>query len=178
MRMYVANGTHQYYDFQYRVPEYKSYRQQIIPMGGQIVLSGELSPKDIEMIIEHHTIYGMVSAKEFTNYRGHFIPYIYSIDEPISAETIAILITQNREYNTNMGIRLRREAAVTVNNMIEENTTDILKNLEVTIIEEQSKDRDATFAEGIRVTRDRELGAPQDPNKNPIDFNQRRRSMF
>jgi hypothetical protein len=165
MRLYIANGTQQYIDFQYRLR--------------QIVLSGELSAKDIERIIEHHSIYGLVSSKEFTNYRGSFVQYIYSVDEPIPAETISALIMQNREYNIYLGARLRKEAAITVNQLIEENSPDALKSLEVSIVEEQSKDRDATFSEGIRVTRDRERGAPQEPTKNPIDFSTaKRRSMF
>jgi RecG-like helicase len=177
MRMYLANGTQQYIDFQYRLPEFRSYRQQTIPIGGQIVLSGELSQKDIELIIEHQSVYGMVSSKEFTRYKDVIIPYIYSIDAPISENIIAELIEQNRTVNIDQGVKRRQEAAVQVNNVIEQGTTDTLKNLEMTIEELPSKTKDPEFSEGVRVTRDKERGAPQDP-KNPIDFSARKRSMF
>src|ERR1700752_37516 len=114
MKMFIANGTHQNIDFQYRLPEYKSYRQQAIPIGGQIRISGELSAKDIELIVEHHSIYGMVSAKEFTDYKDVYIPYVYSVDEPVSSDQMTELVLQNREFNRLLGVKQRREAAVTV----------------------------------------------------------------
>lgn len=180
MKLYIANGSHQIIDFQYRLPEYKNYRQQTIPIGGQIRISGELSTKDIEMIVEHHTIYGMVHYKELSDRKDIFIPYIFSVDNPISSDTIADLIVQNREFNTELGKKQRQQAAITVNSMIEESSNDVLKNFEMTIVEQQSKDRDATISEGIRVTRDKEKGAPQGPEKGSIDFSLARkaRSMF
>jgi hypothetical protein len=185
MRMYIANGTHQNIDFQYRLPETKSYRQQNIPIGGQIRISGELSAKDIDAIVEHHVIYGMVHAKEISNFKGFLIPYVYSIDEPVTVEIMTELIVQNREFNRLLGIKQRQEAAVTVNQQIEdqfpENMKNNLKNLEMTVEELPSKDRDPTINEGVRVTRDKEKGAPQDPDKNPFDFQQalnKKRSMF
>jgi hypothetical protein len=183
MKMYIANGTHQNLDFQYRLPEYRSYRQQNIPIGGQIKISGELSPKDIQCIADQHSIYGMVHAKELGNFKGFMIPCVYSIDEPVPAEIMAELIVKNREYNTQLGIKQRKEAAITVNSMIEdqfpENMRSNLKNLEMSVEELPSKDHDATFYEGVRITRDRERGAPQEPDKNPVDFSLlKKRSMF
>jgi hypothetical protein len=173
--MFVANGSHQNIDFQYRLPKYRSYRTQMIPIGQQIRLSGELSKDEIDIIIAHHSVYGMVSSKEIANFKGFNIPCVYSIDNPIPAEIIVELIVQNREFNEQLGKRLRQEAAVAVNSIIENNTTDTLKNLEMTIEEISTKERDATFAEGIRVTRDKEKGAPQGPDKGLLDFSLSRR---
>jgi hypothetical protein len=179
MRMFIANGTHQNVDFQYRLPQYKNFRQQTIPAGGQIVISGELSEKDIDIIVHHQSMYGMVSNKEFPSYKGFFIPYIYSVGEPITEDQIAQLIVQNREYNVKLGIKQRQEAAVTVSKVIEDNintipgisgTRDRLTNLEMEIDEVSTKDHDASFSEKIRVTRDRDRGAPQEPDRNPLDF--------
>lgn len=184
MKMFIANGLHQNIDFQYRLPEVKGYRQQSIPIGGQIKISGDLSQKDIDLIVEHHQIYGMVPARDLHKFKGFLTPYVYSIDEPVSAELMTELIIQNREYNRAMGVKLRREAAVTVSSEIEEQmppNMNYLKNLELTIEELPSKDRDAEINEGIRVTRNPEKGAPQDPKENPIDFasaQRRRGSMF
>jgi hypothetical protein len=184
MRMFLANGTHQNIDFQYRLPQYKNFRQQTIPVGGQIVISGELSEKDIDIIIHLHSIYGMVSNKEFPSYKGFFIPYIYSIGEPINEVQIAELIVQNRDYNVKLGVKQRQEAAVAVSSVIEDNINaipgipayrDRLTNLEMEITEVQTKDHDASFAEAIRVTRDREKGAPQEPSNS---FGDKIRKLF
>lgn len=175
MYMFVANGMHQNMDFQYRLPGTKTYRTQMIPIGEQIRLSGDLSKEQIDIVINHHTIYGMIAAKDISQFKGFHIPYVYSIDNPISAEVIAELIVQNREYNFQLGKRLREEAAVAVSNTIEENTTDHLKSLEMTIEEMPSKERDATFSEGIRITRIPEKGAAQGPEKGLLDFSLSRR---
>lgn len=182
MKMYVANGSHQNIDFQYRLPETKNYRQQNIPIGGQIRISGELSPKDINLIVEHHSVYGMVQAKELSKFKGFYIPYVYSTDEPISAELMTELVLQNREYNRALGVKQRLEAAVTVNNNIEEQmppNINYLKNLELTVEELPNKHHDPEINEGIRITRDKDKGAPQGPTENPIDLQaHRKRSMF
>lgn len=168
MKLYIANGTHQNIDFQYRLPEYKTYRQQNIPIGGQIRISGELNEKQIEIIIQFHIKYGMVKYSEIGDFKNYYVPYVYSIDNPIPAETIAELVVQNREFNKRLGERLRAEAAIAVNSLIEENAGDKLTAFEMEITEKQSKDRDPTIAEKITVTRDKERGAPQEGNKSTL----------
>jgi hypothetical protein len=168
MRMFIANGTHQNIDFQYRLPEYKTYRMQTIPIGGQIRISGELNEKQIDIIAQFHASYGMVRSNELSTFSGYYIPYIYSIDEPISEETIVELIVHNREVNKVNGEKLRAEAAVAVNAMIEENAGEKLTSFEFEITEKPMKDRDPTIAEKIVITRDKEKGAPQGPPKSPI----------
>jgi len=166
--MFIANGTHQNIDFQYRLPEYKTYRMQTIPIGGQIRISGELNEKQIDIIAQFHAPYGMIRSNELSAFSGYFIPYIYSIDTPISEETIVELIVHNREVNKANGERLRAEAAVAVNAMIEENAGEKLTSFEFEITEKPMKDRDPTIAEKIVITRDKEKGAPQAPSKSPI----------
>jgi hypothetical protein len=175
MFMFVANGMHQNMDFQYRLPGTKTYRTQMIGIGEQVRLSGDLTREQVDVIIAHHSIYGMIAAKDISQFKGFHIPYVYALDNPVSAETIAELIVQNREYNFQLGRRLREEAAVAVSNEIEQNTTDHLKSLEMTIEEMPSKERDATFSEGIRITRDKDKGAPQGPDRGLLDFSLSRR---
>jgi hypothetical protein len=162
--MYIANGTSQNIDFQYRLPEYKTYRMQAIPIGGQIRISGELNEKQIDIIVQFHMKYGMIKYTELADFRNYFIPYIYSTDNPISAEVMAELIIHNREVAKKQGERLRAEAAVAVNKMIEDNAGEQLTTFEMEITEKQSKDREPTIAEKITITRDAKKGAPQDPN--------------
>lgn len=171
MKMYIANGTHQSIDFQYRLPEYKNYRQQTIPIGGQIKISGDLSPQQIDLIIQFHVKYGMVKYNEISDFKGFFIPYVYSIDEPLSSEVIAELIIQNRSFNKDLGEKLRAEAAIAVNSQIETNAKENVTTFQVEIQETVSKDRDPTISEKIVVTRDQNRGAPQGPtHRSPISL--------
>jgi hypothetical protein len=169
VKLYVGNGTHHVIDFQYRLPEFKTYRMQMIAIGGQTRLSGDLNEKQIEIIISFHIKYGMVKYSEINDFKGFFIPYIYSIDAPISSEVLTELIVQNRAYNKRIGEKLRAEAAIAVNAQIEENAGAQLTAFEMEITEKDSKDRDPTIAEKIVITRDQKKGAPQDPNaKGPL----------
>jgi hypothetical protein len=169
MLMYVANGMHQTLSFQYRLPEYKTYRQQKVPIGGQVRLSGELNEKQIDIIAQFHQKYGMVKASDIQMFKGYFIPYVYSIDSPISAELIMELIVQNREYNRILGEKLRTEAAIAVNNLIEENAGEKLTSFEMEIFEKAGKNSEQPIGEKIVVTRSKERGAPQDPReKGPL----------
>lgn len=171
MKMFIANGTHQNIDFQYRLPEHKSYRQQSIPIGGQIQISGDLSSKDIDAIAEHHAIYGMIPANQLSGAKDFLVPYVYSIGDPVSQEVITALIVQNREFSMVQGVKQRQEAAITVNQQVEDYMPGHLKNLEMTVEELPSKDRDPVINEGVRVTRDRDKGAPQEPPpQSNLDF--------
>jgi hypothetical protein len=162
--MFIANGTHQNIDFQYRLPEYKTYRMQNIPIGGQIQLSGELSEKQIDIIIQFHSRYGMIKYNELADFRSFHIPYVYSTEHPVPAEIISELIIHNRDYNKLLGERLRAEAAIAVNAMIEDNANAELTSFRMDIEDRQTKDR-----ETVIITRDKERGAPQDPSpKGPL----------
>jgi hypothetical protein len=165
MKMYIANGTHQNVDFQYRLPEFKNYRRQMISIGGQIKLSGELTIEQIDIIAQFHAKYGMIRVNELDQFKGYFIPYIYSIDVPVTAEKIVELVERNREVNKKLGEKLRAEAAVAVNHQIEENAGEKLTSFEMEITEKQTKDRDPEIEEKIVITRSKERGAPQDPNE-------------
>jgi hypothetical protein len=172
MKLYIGNGTHQNLDFQYRLPEYRSYRTQPIAVGGQTRISGDLTPAQIDIIIQFHTKYGMIKFSEISNFRGFFIPYIYRIDEAISKETLEELIVQNRVFNANESRRLRAEAALAVSAQIEDNLNgEKISNFQMEIEEKPSKERDATMEpETFQVTRDRKRGAPQEPGsgRSPI----------
>lgn len=171
MKLYIANGTHQNIDFMYRLPEYKSYRTQTIEVGKQIKISGELTPAQIDLIIQFHMKYGMIKFSEINDFKGFHIPYVYRVDEPIAQDTIEGLIIQNREYSKAEAKRLRAEAAITVNTQIEDALESKISNFQFEIEEKPDKNRDvSTEAETISITRDRKRGAPQEPGgaRSPI----------
>jgi hypothetical protein len=127
--------------------------------------------ENIDLIVQFHQKYGIMKASEISSYKGYFIPYVYSVETPVNEDVIAELVIQNRIFNKELGERLRRDCAVTVNATIEENAQDKLTNFEMTIEEYRVKDRDTQLVpEGIRVTRSKERGAPQEPPKTPLDF--------
>lgn len=169
MKLYIANGTHQNIDFQYRVPGAKNYRQQTIPIGGQQQLSGDLDQTAIDSIVAGYHQYGICRSNELSTFKGFHVPFVYSVDKPVPFETIAELVVHNREVQTLLGKKIRTSAALAVNSIIEENITgEPLKNFEITIEEKGSKDKDATVHEGVRVTRDRNRGAPQNARNNKL----------
>jgi hypothetical protein len=170
MKMFIANGMHQTLSFQYRLPEYKTYRQQKVTIGGQTQISGELNEKQIDIIAQFHQKYGMIKASDIHLFKGFFIPYVYSVDNPISADIIMELVIQNREYNRILGEKLRAEAAIAVNAMIEENAGEKLTSFEMEIAEKPGKNSEQTIGEKIVITRSKERGAPQDPGngKGPL----------
>jgi hypothetical protein len=174
MNMYVANGTHQSIDFQYRLPEVRNYRQQNIPEGGQIRISGNLSQKDIDKIIECHEIYGLIDYRELPSRRGLHTMYIFNIGEPVPVSAIQELIIHNRAVNDETGRIAREEAAVALHKVIQDNTTDRLKSLEFNIEEKATNNRDGEVRENITVTKLPERGASQDRDKPTI----RRTSAF
>jgi hypothetical protein len=169
MKMYIVNGLNAAIDFQYRLPEYKTYRMQNIPIGGQIRISGELNEKQISIIAQFHAKYGMIHVNEIDQFRNVLIPYMYSTDTPITQEKIVELIIHNREVNKRLGEKLRAEAAIAVNAQIEENAGEQLTSFEMEIVEKKMNDRDQEIEEKIVITRSKERGAPQDPNaKGPL----------
>jgi hypothetical protein len=155
------------------LPEFKSYRSQQIPIGGQIQISGDLSTAQVDLIIRFHTKYGMVKYSEVSDFKGWHIPYCYRIDEPISAEIIGTGVFQNRELHQNMGRTLRRDAAIAVNAQIEENLEgEKISNFQMDIEEKVTKDRDPVLEpETFMVTRDKKRGAPQErETRSPISM--------
>lgn len=167
MDLFIANGTHQTIDFQYRLPEVKNYRQQMIAEGGQIRISGNLSIKDVEAVIQCHVHYGMIDYRELSSHRDEYIMYIYSVDQPVPLIAIQELIVRNRLLLEEKGRQIREEAAVTAHKVIQDGTPDRLKSLEFQIEEQPSKSNfgNPEVSENIVVTRLPERGASQDPSK-------------
>lgn len=159
MRLYVANCTNQHQDFIYRLPEAPGTRLQRIEIGQQTVLSGDLNQLQIDAIIEQHRPYGLVEVSEIDRTKA-FIGLCYSVDRPIKVDKIRTAMEINTGVLNARGEQIRREAAVATSNTLEESAP--LKALEMEVVEQPSKDRDATFSQGLRVQRQNAEG-PQPP---------------
>ena len=160
-KMYVANLTRQAQDFIYRLPETRKSTFQQIPVGGQVLLSGDLTTKDIEAVIQQHAPYGMVPAAEVAK-RREFNGLCFALDRPVPIEALRRGLEANRAVLDARGVELRRQAAIAVNNLTQDADPDVAA-MEVEIIEQDSKDggAEATLSEGIRVDRNAPSGSTE-----------------
>jgi hypothetical protein len=163
--LYVGNVSKQIYQFAYRSLERAGVIVQPIPIGGQIRIAPngtkvDLTSPEIDYIVEQHRMYGMVPVDEVEN-AGPFSGLCYSIGKPISVEKLHRAMRKKEEALKLFGQKMRQEAALAVNSQIEETVGAPLRQLEMSFAEEEpragySEDIDH-LAEGIRVTRSREL---------------------
>ena len=139
-KLFIANCTTKRWSFYYRIPEAPSTREQPIDIGHQIQIAGDLSQKDVDAIIDQYRVYGMIECRQKPP-QG-FVGLCYSIDKPIPSTPIQDLIIHNQEIMTDIGRRLRQQAAVEVNKSAEDamrrfgNPKDTLSELEFDIAEQ------------------------------------------
>lgn len=163
MDMFIANCTLQVQDFQYRLPEKDKLFKQSIPIGQQIRVSGDLTTKDIESIVEQHSPYGMVRADEIDRTKT-FVGYCWS-EKRIDMARVQRAIEGNKLVLVERGKVIRQEAAIAVNNAVEnEAGNDQLKSLEMTV-QEDTKDKDREVHETVRVDRSEPSGAPRNSRR-------------
>lgn len=158
-KMYVANCTQQNQIFSYRVKGSPSPRQQEIPIGGQIQLSGELSVEDIEYVVQQYGKYGFAAVNEIDRTRP-FVGICFSLDKPISRDRIRQLLAHNEGVLVKLGKKIREEAAVALHEQAVMANEGPLRGdignegagLEVSISEEESRSNpNPKFSEGVRV---------------------------
>ncbi len=162
IKLYVANCTKQKVNFLYRLPEHPSSREQPLPIGAQILISGDLSQKDVDYIIEQHRLYGMIEANERP--QQGFVGLCYSIGKPVPSSPMQSLIQHNTEVMTNTGRVMRQEAAIAFNEMAEKTVHDFggekdsVAELSVQITEQKtsSDDRREKLSEQTVVSRNAE----------------------
>lgn len=153
MKIYIANCTQQTQNFVYRVLGQPGVRQQMIDVGRQIKLSGDMAMEEIEYIVGQHTRYGMMRDTDVSGKRRGFNGLVYAIDRPVSVDNMTLIVEFNREALIEQGQKLRKEAAVAVTQAIE-GETNTLSALELSVVEEERPGHTPTMAEGLRVTRE------------------------
>lgn len=155
MKLYVANCTRQVQDFIYRLPEHTAPMRQRIDIGHQVALSGDLSQPDIDAVIKAHTRYGMVAASEVDHTKA-FIGTCYSVDKPVKIGTIQFALQHNNDVLILKGREMRQEAAVAINNALDESTGGgSLSEVEISVVEEKGANGESPiFGEGVIVSKD------------------------
>lgn len=159
MKMYVANCTNQVQQFIYRLPEVPAPRTQVIDIGRQTLLSGDLGQEDIDAIIAQHSKYGFKSVSEVEQKSNagerQFVGLVYS-DKPISVEKIRRALLLNQNVLILRGRENRKAAAVAANDAIQrsdEGTNLGLKALDLQVEEiADNKNPNPAFNEGVRVS--------------------------
>jgi len=149
--MFIANCTMQVQDFQYRTPESQKIRQQMIPILGQVQLSGDLNTPEIDFIVEQHAPYGLVHVKDVDRTKP-FVGTCYDVDKRIDVEKIRVAHAHNQEVLTERGKEIRKEAAVVINDSLEKESKDLL-GLELSIVEDTKTGKDVEVNERIKVDR-------------------------
>jgi len=161
--IYVANVTKQTVQFAYRVPERNGVVIQTIPIGGQVLLAPNgtntnLSVPEVDAILKQGRQFGMLNIDELDGSKAPFHGIAYSLDKAVTVEKLHRAMKKNEDALESMGRKIRSEAAVAVNNKIEATIGEPLRQLEMSITEEEPRGGYAEdhkpLGEGIRVTRD------------------------
>jgi hypothetical protein len=171
MKLYIANCSMQQQDFVYRMIENPAPRRQMIEVGGQIQISGNLRTEDIDFIVEQHGIYGLFDASTVAQTQRH-IYLLYAVDKPVTANQMRQALERNLEIMGIKGVELRKEAALAVDDTLQKNSPPgTYRESEFEVRQEISKSHpDVLVNESITVRRQ---GLDTPP---PMSRKQRRRA--
>jgi hypothetical protein len=159
-KVYIGNATKQVLSFTYRIPG-QGARVQTVPIGGQVLLSGDITSTDAQHIIDQNEKYGLIDVKEIDRTKS-FIGICYSLDKPIALSYLQRALDKNHEILVERGKEIRTNAALAVNQgleaELEDNQLGGLHQLEMEVVEEsnprRSDDAGPMVAEGVRVSKD------------------------
>lgn len=118
MRLFVANTSQKNQILNFRLPESSKLFSPTIRACQQAPVGGHLDKMQIDAIVKQLAPYGLVGVDELNRAR-EVIPYVYSIDTPVSAETILRVASHNKGVLFNRGKKFREEAAIAASEQID-----------------------------------------------------------
>lgn len=145
MKLYIANGSTHLQDFNYRIPGINKVLSQPISIGGQICIPRDLTQEQVDHIVEHHKIYGMIPANEIGSRRSRAAAYAYQVGKPFDPEVISQLMSINRGVMIETGEQTRKDAAVVIATELGKSARDQrdgsadLAEVEIDVIEEDGR---------------------------------------
>lgn len=157
--LYIANTSKQKHLFIYRRAEATSTTPPIeIPPGTQVMIGKNLSPEEVDSIIEHHGHYGMVNARDAAR-ADNFVGLCYSIDKPISEENMELTYDHNDEILDAIAESNREKTAVAISANLEsalESTHSAVKvgRVEVEVTEEAKIGQPQRVNAGVEVLKE------------------------
>jgi len=158
MKLYIGNATKQVQNFTYRLGS--GVRSQMIPIGAQVPISGDLDEGDVLSIIGQHEKYGLVEFDRIDQTK-QFTGLVYSIDAPLRPDAIEKLMRHNTNVLVARGRVLRSAAALVEENRISQQLADNdfspLRKFEMSVVEENPQpnaDGIEPIGEGYRIQRE------------------------
>lgn len=138
MKLYIANTTKQRHIFTFRTLETGRLRQIPIAHGAQmLVLDG--STDEVEAVIQHHQIYGLVDAKNIDQSKK-FVGLCYSIDKAVPAKIIEKALHDNDEHLTRNAHGRRQASVAAMDSALRQSGTGYNGDMEFSA--EQTKGRE------------------------------------
>lgn len=151
MKLYVGNATSQHFDFHYRLPEKTKVFNRFIPMGEQVLITGDLSKPEVDAIVNQGAAYGMISVDEVDRRSSVYRGLCYAVDKPIASSKIEKLFHANTGVLIDLGKELRKNAAIVQSTQMlrqaKEYELPNLREIEMSVQGEKGE-----MAEGFRYT--------------------------
>ena len=139
MKLYVANTTKQRHIFSFRVLETGRLRQIPIAHGSQMLVLDNASREEIDAVIQHHQVYGLVDSSKIDQSKS-FVGLCYSVDKPVSASVIEKTIRDNDDHLTRSSHGRRQASVAALDSSLRESGTGYDGEMEFSA--EQAKGRD------------------------------------
>lgn len=138
MKLYIANTTKQRHIFSFRTLETGRLRQIPIAHGSQmLVLDG--SSEEVDAVIQHHQIYGLVDATKIDQSK-QFVGLCYSINKAVPASVIEKALRDNDEHLTRNSHGRRQASVAAMDSTLRDSGTGYNGDMEFSV--EQTKSRE------------------------------------
>lgn len=138
MKLYIANTTKQRHIFSFRTLETGRLRQIPIAHGSQmLVLDG--SSEEVDAVIQHHQIYGLVDAIKIDQSK-QFVGLCYSINKAVPASVIEKALRDNDEHLTRNSHGRRQASVAAMDSTLRDSGTGYNGDMEFSV--EQTKGRE------------------------------------
>lgn len=145
--LYIANCSKQDQDFHYRTSRGGKTIIQLIRVGSQIKISGDLTGAQIAYIVQQHEKYGFANVKDIDRSKD-FVGVCYD-EKPISVEAIRHALSHNDLVLLQRGRKSREEAAVAAHQTVQQQLEGAA-NLEVLDVEIEEEKTDKTEGDPLR----------------------------
>jgi hypothetical protein len=152
--LFVANMSKQHQDFTFRLPGDPATKSQMIRVGTQQRIGGDLKPEIIAKIIEQHTPYGLKAARELPRNR-EFVGLCYSVDTPVQLEHWGQTLEMNDDVLNDRAEQRREDTAATIANSIQHAMQErgvTVPHAEVSIVEDARPGDTPRIARGYETS--------------------------
>lgn len=134
--LYVANTSKQHHQFVFRMPEVNGVSKADIPIGAQVIVGERnMSLEQINAIVDQHKPYGLTHVSELPR-RKKFIGLCYSIDKPVTFDSIAETIERNDGALNERAEERREETVASIAQELQGVTGGAMKRAEVELVED------------------------------------------